>query len=191
MAKSKQRPRPRRGRDGLSPDFAGARRNAYPVLYALAGRARPTNSSLNPKDFDEAEAFEIMKDNISKLDMFLKPHTYESLQALDDIERMGILGYLKIIGEKSRHISQSTAESFPTVPWRPLKDIRNALAHNMSSFTSDDIWKKISNLLIDEFPVMRDEVVASANEYAARLAPPKPLRSEPARAKPGDLNIVA
>lgn len=189
MAKSKQKQR--RGKEGLSPDFASARRNAYPVLYSLAGRTRPTNSSLNPRDFDEAEAFDIMRDNIGKLDMFLKPHTYESLQTLDDIERMGILGYVKTIGEKSRHISQSTAESFPTVPWRPLRDIRNALAHNMSSFTSDDIWKKISNLLIDEFPVLRDEVVASANEYAARLAPPKPLRSEPVRAKPDDLNNVA
>ena len=189
---AKNRRARKHGRQGLSPDFAQARRNAYPVLYALAGRTRPKNSTLNPRKFDEADAFEIMKGNVQKLDVFLRPHTRESLVELDEIERMGILGYIKTIGEKSRHISQSTAETYPTIPWRPLTDIRNALAHNMSAFTPDDVWKKISGLLVDEFPTLRDEIIASANEYAANLSQGH-IRRQCAEGyhQPDDLNYVA
>lgn len=54
---------------------------------------------------------------------------------------------LEIIGEASNNIPQSIQTTYPTVPWRLMKDMRNVLSHEYFGIDIDIVWKTATEAL--------------------------------------------
>ena len=64
-----------------------------------------------------------------------------------------VIRRLGIVGEASRRISETTRQTFPTVPWSEISGMRNRLIHEYDDLDLDIVWETIKNslpLLIEE-----------------------------------------
>ncbi len=52
-----------------------------------------------------------------------------------------------IIGEASNRISETTQQSFPTIPWRLIKGMRNRLVHEYDDIDLDTVWETLQKNL--------------------------------------------
>ena len=51
------------------------------------------------------------------------------------------------LGEMIDKIDQKTKETYPTIPYRKIKDFRNLVAHNYFGIDAEEIWDIIYNHL--------------------------------------------
>ena len=52
-----------------------------------------------------------------------------------------ILRRFEIIGEAASRVSPETQASFPTVPFRSMRGMRNIIAHDYGDVDLDQVWK--------------------------------------------------
>ena len=51
------------------------------------------------------------------------------------------------IGEMIDRVSNKVKDTYPTIPWRDIKDFRNLVTHNYFGIDADEIWDIIVNHL--------------------------------------------
>lgn len=83
-------------------------------------------------------------DAVEKLIQVSENKSFEDFQ-LDITYQFASIKLLEIIGEASNHISKSTKEDFPVIPWKELYGLRNILVHEYFGIDLFTIWDIIQN----------------------------------------------
>lgn len=83
-------------------------------------------------------------DAIEKLMEISENKSFEMFQS-EITYQFASIKLLEIIGEASNHISKSTKEKFPDVPWKELIGLRNILVHEYFGVDLFTIWDIIHN----------------------------------------------
>ena len=89
------------------------------------------------------------------LDMLLSAKIaidYLENKYIDDLENNlqlqdAVIRRLLIIGEASNKISETTQQSFPTIPWRVIKGMQNRLVHEYDDIDLNTIWETVKTSL--------------------------------------------
>ncbi len=95
-----------------------------------------------------------IQDAIADIDRYRS--TRESFEA-DERTQVWMVNRLQIIGEASRHLSQSFRDEHPEVPWRLIIGMRDHLVHGYFAIDPDVAWSAVSERL----PELREHVVAA------------------------------
>ncbi len=79
----------------------------------------------------------------------------------DDMLRVWCLHHLIIIGEAAARISTSLRENHPSVPWKRIVAMRNAVVHGYFQVDWQEVWsvveKDIPQLKVDIDTIIRNE----------------------------------
>lgn len=89
--------------------------------------------------------------------------TRESFDA-DERTQVWMVNRLQIIGEASRHLSESFRNEHPQVPWRLIIGMRDHLVHGYFDIDPDVVWAAVS----ERIPELKEQVLAAL----ARLPEP-------------------
>ena len=89
------------------------------------------------------------------LDMLLSAKIaidYLQDKSIEDLENNlqlqdAVIRRLLIVGEASNRISETTQQSFPTIPWRMIKGMRNRLVHEYDDIDLDTVWETVKTSL--------------------------------------------
>lgn len=68
----------------------------------------------------------------------------------DRMLRRAVERNLEIIGEASRHVSQTFRDSIPDIPWRAIIALRNVISHEYGDIKYERIW----SLCTEQLPVL-------------------------------------
>ncbi len=79
---------------------------------------------------------------ISRILRYTAHHSLESFAA-DEMVVDAVVRNLEVIGEAARHVDDTTAQRFPDVPWREMRDLRNLLAHENFGVSASIIWETV------------------------------------------------
>lgn len=79
----------------------------------------------------------------------------------DDLEsipmfRFALLHLICITGEAANRLEHERRALYPTVPWRDIVGMRNALIHGYEVVDLDRLWKTVE----EDLPSLRDVLVA-------------------------------
>lgn len=81
-------------------------------------------------------------DAISRIQSYIHSMTFEQFcedrKTLDAVERNFIL-----IGEAASQVPSNVQESFPDVPWRDMRDMRNYVVHQYWGVEPQRVWDTI------------------------------------------------
>ncbi len=58
-----------------------------------------------------------------------------------------VIRRLSIIGEASRRISETTRQTFPTIPWNEISGMRNRLIHEYDDLDLEIVWDTVKHSL--------------------------------------------
>ncbi|MEW6531891.1 MAG: DUF86 domain-containing protein [Thermodesulfobacteriota bacterium] len=75
----------------------------------------------------------------------------EDRRTLDAVERNFI-----IIGEAARQVPLDVQESFPTIPWREMADMRNYVVHQYWGVEINRVWDTIHENLPPIKPLLKN-----------------------------------
>lgn len=70
---------------------------------------------------------------------YTSQHTRTTLEQ-DEILNLAVVRLLEIVGEASRHISDTLKNTYPAVPWREIAGTRNRLTHGYFDVDLDIVW---------------------------------------------------
>ena len=81
----------------------------------------------------------------------------------DELIRVYCLHHLVVIGEAVSRISEPLRERHPSVPWRRIVDMRNAVLHGYFQVEWDEVWAAVER---DLEPLRRQAEAILAAETA-------------------------
>ncbi len=61
----------------------------------------------------------------------------------DEALRLALLHLVQTIGEAAQHVSASTREAHPTIPWSQIVGMRHKLVHDYMGVDEEMLWKTI------------------------------------------------
>jgi uncharacterized protein with HEPN domain len=94
---------------------------------------------------------------IDKIETSTKDIDFETFRR--DYEKVDSVAYnVLIIGEASNKIPLSIRKSYPSVPWRILKDIRNKNIHEYGTVDAEKLWK-MAKMSLPKIKPLIDEVL--------------------------------
>jgi uncharacterized protein with HEPN domain len=73
---------------------------------------------------------------------------------LDELETLGLVRLLEIIGEAASAVSRETASAHPQIPWRKMIGLRNRLIHGYFNVNLDILWDTVQKDLPDLIPLL-------------------------------------
>jgi len=85
-------------------------------------------------------------ESIEKIQRYIKDLSYEEFVS-SELVFDAVVRNLEIIGEASSNIPQRIQSTYPTVPWRLMKDMRNVLSHAYFGIDIDIVWKTATDAL--------------------------------------------
>ena len=80
-----------------------------------------------------------MLDYAQKAIQFTEDHTRADLDA-NEMLALAVIHLIEIIGEASKSVSEEFRDSHPEIPWEPIADTGNRLAHGYIDVDLDIIW---------------------------------------------------
>lgn len=83
-------------------------------------------------------------DAIKQLIKLSKNKSFDNFES-DIAYQLASIKLLEIVGEASNHISQTTKDTFPDIPWRQIVGLRNILVHEYFGIDHFTIWDIIQN----------------------------------------------
>ncbi len=101
---------------------------------------------------DDSERLHDILDAISKLQNYSKSHS-ES-HNISEIELMGLVKCIEIIGEACRCLSEDFRVKYNHVPWRQIANMRNILAHQYFEIDTD----KVELVIKKNIPELKKQV---------------------------------
>lgn len=84
---------------------------------------------------------------------FVGPLDFDNFQQ-DHKTRLSVERLLEIIGEAANHLSDEVKNSYPTIPWRQITDLRNVISHEYFQVRLEIIW----DVAINEIPPLRGQI---------------------------------
>ena len=92
---------------------------------------------------DDKERLTDILDSIKLLEIHL-PQSRE-LHQLNELEFMGIVRCIEIIGEACRYLTDKFKSEHSEVPWREIANMRNILAHQYFNVDEERIEKAVKS----------------------------------------------
>jgi len=86
---------------------------------------------------DDRERLLDILDSISLIEKYLLLN--KDLYHLNEMELMGIVRCIEIIGEASRCLSEDCKNKYNQVPWRQISNMRNILVHQYFEIDTDRV----------------------------------------------------
>jgi uncharacterized protein with HEPN domain len=86
---------------------------------------------------DDKERLLDILDSISLIEKYLLLN--KDLYHLNEMELMGIVRCIEIIGEASRCLSEDCKNKYNQVPWRQISNMRNILVHQYFEIDTDRV----------------------------------------------------
>jgi hypothetical protein len=105
---------------------------------------------------DDRERLLDILDSISLIEKYLLLN--KDLYHLNEMELMGIVRCIEIIGEASRCLSEDCKNKYNQVPWRQISNMRNILVHQYFEIDTDRVETVIKKN-IPELKVSVDEIL--------------------------------
>ncbi len=68
----------------------------------------------------------------------------------------GVIRQLEIIGEATRHLSQSLRMQYPEIPWQDMAGMRNKLIHDYFGVDIEAVWLTATQ----DVPQLKDQIEA-------------------------------
>lgn len=76
----------------------------------------------------------------------IRAHGPRARGDLDDVVlEAATLHWLEIIGEAASRVSEDVRSRHPEVPWRPVIDFRNLIAHGYDIVEPDRVWAVVAS----------------------------------------------
>ena len=95
-------------------------------------------------------------DSISLIEKYLLLN--KDLYHLNEMELMGIVRCIEIIGEASRCLSEDCKNKYNQVPWRQISNMRNILVHQYFEIDTDRV-ESVIRKNIPELKVSVEEIL--------------------------------
>ncbi len=105
---------------------------------------------------DDKERLLDILDSISLIEKYLLLN--KDLYHLNEMELMGIVRCIEIIGEASRCLSEDCKNKYNQVPWRQISNMRNILVHQYFEIDTDRVESVIKKN-IPELKVSVEEIL--------------------------------
>ena len=105
---------------------------------------------------DDRERLLDILDSISLIEKYLLLN--KDLYHLNEMELMGIVRCIEIIGEASRCLSDDCKNKYNQVPWRQISNMRNILVHQYFEIDTDRVESVIKKN-IPELKVSVEEIL--------------------------------
>ncbi|MEB3316397.1 MAG: HepT-like ribonuclease domain-containing protein [Candidatus Melainabacteria bacterium] len=105
---------------------------------------------------DDRERLLDILDSISLIEKYLLLN--KDLYHLNEMELMGIVRCIEIIGEASRCLSEDCKNKYNQVPWRQISNMRNILVHQYFEIDTDRVESVIKKN-IPELKVSVEEIL--------------------------------
>jgi uncharacterized protein with HEPN domain len=94
---------------------------------------------------DDRERLLDILDSISLIEKYLLLN--KDLYHLNEMELMGIVRCIEIIGEASRCLSEDCKNKYNQVPWRQISNMRNILVHQYFEIDTDRVESVMNRLI--------------------------------------------
>ncbi len=92
-------------------------------------------------------------DSIEAIQSFVKGISFESF--IDDRKTFSAsIRELEIVGEAAGRVSTQIQQQFSDIPWRTMKDFRNALAHHYFGINANVVW----DVVIRKLPELKSQI---------------------------------
>ena len=105
---------------------------------------------------DDRERLLDILDSISLIEKYLLLN--KDLYHLNEMELMGIVRCIEIIGEASRCLSDDCKNKYNQVPWRQISNMRNILVHQYFEIDTDRV-ESVIRKNIPELKVSVEEIL--------------------------------
>ena len=105
---------------------------------------------------DDRERLLDILDSISLIEKYLLLN--KDLYHVNEMELMGIVRCIEIIGEASRCLSEDCKNKYNQVPWRQISNMRNILVHQYFEIDTDRVESVIKKN-IPELKVSVEEIL--------------------------------
>jgi uncharacterized protein with HEPN domain len=105
---------------------------------------------------DDRERLLDILDSISLIEKYLLLN--KDLYHLNEMELMGIVRCIEIIGEASRCLSEDCKNKYNQVPWRQISNMRNILVHQYFEIDTDRV-ESVIRKNIPELKVSVEEIL--------------------------------
>jgi uncharacterized protein with HEPN domain len=97
---------------------------------------------------------------------YLSDTTETSFRA-DRQKQDAVIRRIEIIGEATAHLSQSTRQALPELPFRKMRGMRNIVAHDYANVDLNIVWQ-VATVHLPEVCAMREKF------FATQEQPPTP-----------------
>lgn len=77
--------------------------------------------------------------SIERIQRYIAGMTYDEFCA-DERTADAVVRNIEIIGEAARHVPSDLQARYPRVPWRQMRDMRNALIHDYADVSLAIAW---------------------------------------------------
>jgi len=72
----------------------------------------------------------------------------------DELLQVWAIHHIQIIGEAANQISRSLQESYPSIPWPDIVDMRNVLVHRYFGIDLNEVWDTVTQ----DLPKLKNDV---------------------------------
>lgn len=94
-------------------------------------------------------------ESIEKIEFIIKDLSYG--QYLEDwIRQDAIVRNIEIIGEAIRNVDEELIVTYPKVPWKEARGMRNILIHEYFRIEHDEVWKTLN----EDLPKLKIQIIS-------------------------------
>ena len=103
---------------------------------------------------------------IGKIKEFTKEVDFDKLSE-DDLILSAVERQVEIIGEAANHISEELRAQNAQIPWRPMINFRNIIAHEYFQIDLGILW----DIIIDKIPILEKDIQKIIDKLAFESIP--------------------
>jgi len=74
----------------------------------------------------------------------------------DELLQVWAIHHIQIIGEAAHQISRALQESYPSLPWADIVDMRNVLVHRYFGIDLNEVWDTVT----EDLPRLKNDIEA-------------------------------
>jgi uncharacterized protein with HEPN domain len=98
-------------------------------------------------------------ESIEKIEFITKELSF--IQYMDDwIKQDAIVRNIEIIGEAIRNVDEELIITYPKVPWKEARGMRNLLIHEYFRIEHEEVWRTLN----EDLPKLKIQIISIIND---------------------------
>ena len=94
----------------------------------------------------------------------------EILQTLESfeerwVEQDAMIRNFEILGEASKHLSNTLKDKYPEIEWAKMKGMRNFMTHQYFGIQLDTVWETAKT----DIPLLKEQIITILNDLNQEL----------------------